>query len=117
MALACGTDAVFALPAAWAARDAEHFALGGVALLKGMGVDAISFGVEQSDLPLLRACARLREFLRTGVPYSAALSASAQERIPGAAAVLSSPNATLAVCYLRAMIRLNADMEVIPVPR
>ena len=129
MALACGADAVFALPAAWAARDAEHFALGGVALLKGMGVDAISFGVEQADLPLLRACARLleepdaafrarlRELLSTGLPYPAALSAAAQERIPGAEAVLSSPNATLAVCYLRAMLRLHADMEVIPVPR
>ena len=129
MALACGADAVFALPAVWAARDAEHFALSGVVLLKGMGVDAISFGVEQNDLPLLRACAslleepdaafrtRLRELLGAGCPYPAALSAVVQERIPGAEAVLSSPNATLAVCYLRAMIRLNAEMEVIPVPR
>lgn len=44
MALYCGADAVFALPAVWAVRDAEHFALGGVALLDGLGVDAISFG-------------------------------------------------------------------------
>ena len=129
MALACGADVVFALPAAWAARDAEHFALGGVALLKAMGAQAISFGVEQDNLPLLRACARLLEqpddafraclhnFMTTGLPYPVALSAAVQDRIPGAEAVLSSPNATLAVCYLRAMLRLGADMEVIPVPR
>ena len=36
MALAAGADAVFALPAAWSVRDAEHFALGGVALLAGL---------------------------------------------------------------------------------
>ena len=32
MALSAGADAVFALPAAWAVRDAEHFALGGVSI-------------------------------------------------------------------------------------
>lgn len=123
MALACGADAVFALPACWAVRDAEHFALGGVALMKGLGVDSISFGAEEADASRLAACAQqleqpdaaftaaLRQGLDAGLPYPAALSAAMGDEL------LSSPNNTLAVCYLRAMQRLKADFAVYPVPR
>lgn len=129
MALLCGADAVFALPAAWAVRDAEHFALGGVALLQALGVDAISFGAETADLPLLRACAdllahptaafhtALHEQLQAGLPYPAAMERAALAVLPGAGAVLASPNNTLAVCYLRAMMKLGCTMEVHPVAR
>ena len=48
-------DAVILLPALWSVRDAEHFALGGVHLLTGLGCDALSFGAETADLPLLQA--------------------------------------------------------------
>ena len=61
MALECGADAVFALPACWAVRDAEHFALGGVDLLHELGCDAISFGAECAEHPLLHSCAALLE--------------------------------------------------------
>lgn len=123
MALACGADAVFALPACWAVRDGEHFALGGVALLKCLGVDSISFGAETADADRLAACARrleqpdaaftaaLRHGLDAGLPYPAALSAAMEDD------VLSSPNNTLAVCYLRAMQQLKANFAVHPVPR
>lgn len=129
MALENGADAVFALPACWAVRDAEHFALGGVTLLQGLGVDAISFGAETADLDKLTACARmleqpdaafaasLRRRMDSGLPYPAALSAAMEEALPGAGALLASPNNTLAVCYLRAMLRLNAQMDVYPIPR
>ena len=129
MALENGADAVFALPACWAVRDAEHFALGGVALLKGLGVHAISFGAETADAKALAACARLleqpapaltqalRRHMDGGAPYPAALSAAMTEVLPGAGALLASPNNTLAVCYLRAMLRLNAPMEAYPIPR
>ena len=55
MALQNGADAVILLPALWSVRDAEHFALGGVHLLTGLGCDALSFGAETADLPLLQA--------------------------------------------------------------
>ena len=61
MALSAGADAVFALPAAWAVRDAEHFALGGISILTGLGCDAISFGTESTDLSALQTAARLLE--------------------------------------------------------
>ena len=129
MALASGADAVFSLPACWAVRDAEHFALGGVALLHSLGCNAISFGAETADLSALTACAHmldqpdaafsaaLRRLMDTGLPYPAAVSAAMAEVLPQAGAVLSSPNNTLAVCYLRAMLRLNANMEIHPIPR
>lgn len=129
MALSCGADAVFALPVCWAVRDAEHFALGGVALLQALACNAISFGAETADLPTLTACARMMEqpdaafsaalqrHMSSGLSYPAALSAAMAEHLPEAGAVLASPNNTLAVCYLRAMLRLNAQMDVFPIPR
>lgn len=129
MALRCGADAVFALPAAWAVRDAEHFALGGVTLLNALGADAISFGAEEASITRLSSCAQLleapdapfsaalRQRMTAGLPYPAALAEAAEARIPGAGALLASPNNTLAICYLRAMLQLGADMEACPIPR
>ena len=129
MALSAGADAVFALPVQWAVRDAEHFALGGVFILAGLGCDAISFGAETAQLPLLQEAAQLLESpddgfaagvqscLAEGMPYPAAVSAAMEAALPGSGAVLASPNNTLAVCYLRAMTRLGAKMEAVPVQR
>lgn len=129
MALRCGADAVIALPAFWAVRDAEHFALGGVSLLKQMGVHAISFGAETAVLPLLRDTAIMLErssadfdaavqrHLDAGLSYPFAVAEAAEERARGARSLLSSPNNTLGICYLRAMERLQADMEVYPIQR
>ncbi len=129
MALSAGADAVFALPAVWAVRDAEHFALGGVSILAGLGCDAISFGTENIELSALQSAARLLEQpdaafeagvqsrLAEGLPYPAALSAAMEAALPGCGDLLANPNSTLAVCYLRAMLRLGADMEAVPVQR
>ena len=127
MALQNGADAVILLPALWSVRDAEHFALGGVHLLTGLGCDALSFGAETADLPLLRAAvdalespdlsAAIQPHLSAGLPYPAALSAAMAEVAPAAARVLQSPNNTLGVCYLRALRRLGASLNVYPIAR
>ena len=129
MALSAGADAVFALPAAWAVRDAEHFALGGTAILGGLGCDVISFGTETTDLVCLQQAARLLEQpgaafqsdvqtrMAEGIPYPAAVSAAMEASLPGCGALLAQPNSTLAICYLRALRRLNTSMEVVPVQR
>ena len=129
MALSAGADAVFALPSAWAVRDAEHFALGGVGILSGLGCDAISFGTEDTDLTALRTAAQLLEApdetfsadvrtrMTAGLPYPAALSAALEAAHPGCGALLEKPNSTLAVCYLRALRRLGSSMDVVPVQR
>ena len=129
MALQCGADAVFALPAAWAVRDAEHFALGGVSILACLGCDAISFGTEVVDIAKLQeaAClleqpddafrASLQALLDSGTPHPAALSAAMEAMLPGCDTLLNTPNSTLAVCYLRAMLRMGCNMDVVPVQR
>jgi len=129
MALLNGADAVIALPAMWSVRDAEHFALGGVRLLQGIGCDAISFGCETDDLPLLQRTARMLEDptpamlaaihgrLDHGLGYPAAVAAALKVVMPDAEALLSSPNNTLAIAYLRAMERLGASMDAVPVRR
>lgn len=129
MALKCGADAVFLLPALWAVRDAEHFALAGVSLLKCLGCDAISFGVETGDLMKLQVVASvledepdifregLRGALDKGLAHPQAISEAANVVIPGAMDVLREPNNTLAICYLRALHRLNSTMLPVPVQR
>lgn len=129
MALSAGADAVFALPAAWAVRNAEHFALGGAAILSGLGCDAISFGAEVADLSLMRRAAALLEQpdasfqadvqarMREGLAHPAAMSAAMEAALPGCGTLLTQPNSTLAVCYLRALLRLDANMDVVPVQR
>lgn len=128
-ALAAGADAVFALPVTWAVRDAENYALGAVSLLAGLGATHLAFGAEEPDLSRLRAAAdllddppegftrALKAALSAGAGYPAALSQAAESALPGAGALLSAPNNTLAVCYLRAIRRLKAALEPVVVPR
>ena len=129
MALEGGADAVFALPVAWSLRDAEHFALGGVSLLNGLGCSMLSFGCETPCADLLSQTASLLEsppesmlddlhtFLAEGLPYPAALARAAGRFDPACSSVLSSPNNTLAVCYLRQLMRLGSSMVPLCIPR
>ena len=127
MALMHGADIVFALPCCWAVRDAERFALGGVRLLQLLGADAISFGAETAEPALLakaagllesgEVAAALQQAMSSGLSYPAALQKAVRAVSPDAAALLASPNNTLALCYLRAMRHLHADMEVFPIAR
>ena len=128
-ALLGGADAVFGLPAAWVCRDAEHYALGAVATLGGLGATHLAFGAESSDLSGLKRLAemleappasfreKLREELAAGRGYPAAQAAAAEGVMPGAGSILGSPNNILAVCYLRAIRRLGARMTPLAIPR
>ena len=129
MALRCGVDAVFELPALYAVRPAEIFARGGVAILDGLGVDALSFGCETEDLGLLRAIAQLRaeeppaltEALRQrldrGETHARAWGEAAAEYLGVAPELLNRPNAILAAEYLRALAAQDARMEPCAVRR
>ena len=58
-ALECGADLVVELPLPWCCSSAREFAAGGVAIAKGLGVDALAFSAE-SDPDTLYAVARER---------------------------------------------------------
>ena len=66
-ALRCGADAVFELPALFAIRSADAFARGGVGVLGGLGVDALSFGSELMDLSLIEKLADIHKKEPTSV--------------------------------------------------
>ncbi|MBQ8087591.1 MAG: nucleotidyltransferase family protein, partial [Clostridia bacterium] len=129
MALLCGADAVFELPALFAVRSAEGFATGGVGVLAGLGVDVLSFGSECADIGALTALAQLRnhesaEFtealralLAQGMTYSRAWGQTAAEALHLPAELIAQPNVALGIEYLRAIAALPAPMEAIAIPR
>ena len=128
-ALESGADAVFSLPVLWTLRDAEHYALGAVSMLSGLGVTHLAFGAEAAEPSLLSAAAdllespsccfeqALREKLSAGAGYPAALSAALSAALPEAAGLLDQPNNTLAVCYLRAIRRLKLSLRPVIIHR
>lgn len=129
LALEAGADAVFSLPVLWTVRDAEHYALGAVSLLSSLGVTDLAFGAETADESLLLRAAGLlenpspafsaflKEKLSSGAGYPAALSAAFSSVLPEAEGLLDQPNNILAVCYLRAIQRLDLSLRPVIIPR
>jgi len=129
MALRCGADAVFELPALFAVRTADVFALGGVAVLGGLGVDVLSFGSETADRDLLMKLAEVRESepeavaeavrrnLDLGMAHARAWGCAASEYLGVSAEMLNSPNMILGAEYIRAIRKLGLSMEISPVER
>ncbi len=124
MALAGGGDLVLENPLPFAMASAERFAEGGVGILQALGcVDTLSFGSECGDIAALGRLATLtktdayqsalRTALGDGIPYAAAGEKAAllcgEDRL---AALLSSPNNTLGLEYIRATERLGADFTL-----
>ena len=129
MALSCGADAVFELPAMFAVRSADAFARGGVHILADLGVDLLSFGSETEDMALLRDLAalraeepeplslRIREKLDAGMSHARARGEAVGEYLGMDPRRLNQPNLILAAEYLRAMKRRCPDMEALAVRR
>ena len=129
MALSCGADAVFELPALFAVRTADAFARGGVALLEGLGVDALSFGSEIGEIDLLERLVdihnnepesvslRIQQKLDEGKSHARARGEAVAEALGLDPEALNRPNAVLAVEYLRAIDALGARMRPVAVPR
>ena len=129
MAVSCGADLVLELPTVWAMSTAERFAQGGVDILTRTGVvTELVFGSECGDLAGLRRAAGCLE----GPEFTASLASlpedgrtfaarrqTALATLLGAeeAALLASPNNTLAVEYLRAIRRLGSPLTARTVRR
>ena len=129
MALACGVDAVFELPALFAVRAADAFARGGVAILAGVGCDALSFGCETGDMDLLNALADLgerepeavsrsiREKLDAGMSHARARGEAVGEYLGVAPEAVNRPNLALACEYMRAIRAGGYALRPVAVPR
>lgn len=130
MALQAGVDAVFELPAFYALQSADWFAYGGVSVLHGLGLDALSFGSEIADVDELTRMGELhagedeavRVELRRGLdaglshPKAHALALEAVHGT-GSAAAAGQPNAVLALMYLRWLKQLGSAMTPVVVHR
>ena len=129
-ALEAGCDLVLELPCAFAVRDAEHFALGGVSALTRLGfVTHLSFGAEDGLDALMPAAALLdaptpafQEALRGALARGASFAAAQGEALGACLGGLGKapwekPNNILALCYLRALRRLESPLLPLPVRR
>ena len=129
MAVRCGADLVLELPTVWAMSTAERFAQGGVDILTRTGVvTELVFGSECGDLAGLHRAAdclespdftaSLASLPEDGRTFAARRQA-ALAALLGAeeAALLASPNNTLAVEYLRAIRRLGSPLAARTVRR
>lgn len=124
-AVMCGADVVIDLPTPWAMATAETFARGSIGLLQSFGIDAVSFGCENDDADLLTACSKklredetgllIKSFTAGGMSYPEAVSRVLSEIIgEKAGELVSSPNNTLAVEYIR---QLSDNIRLLPVKR
>lgn len=123
-AVACGADLILELPLPYAMATAERFSYGALSILGKLGcVDVLSFGSECGDVELLIKAAQAvlspycseytKTLLTKGITYARARQKSV-EKLYGmeVANVLTSPNNTLAVEYLRQIILQN--LKIVP---
>ncbi len=123
-----GADLVIDLPVPWALGSAESFARGSISLLSAFGIELLSFGSESDDKELLYLCAKasddekvasnIKTLMSDGLSYPSALSKAAGE-IYGEEAkeLMSLPNSTLAVEYIRQLETYSPDCDILPIKR
>lgn len=110
-----GIDIVFELPCTSSLKNAEGFAFGAIEIFKNLEcVDALSFGSECENIEILKETAKaceafsnsddLKRLLENGFSYPSAMqkliTENHGEKIGN---VISSPNNTLAIEYIKAL--------------
>ncbi len=129
MALMCGADAVFELPALFAVRTADVFARGGVGILGSLGADVLSFGSETEDIALLNRLAQMKisepeavslhvkQGLDQGMSHARAWGTAAAGYLGVEPELLNAPNLILGVEYIRAILENGFGMAFCPILR
>ncbi len=128
-AVKCGADLVVELPLPWATGTAQTFARGAVGIAKALGnVDMLSFGCENSDLPVLEGMAdavyspEYEQLISSALSQNltfASIRQSVVSQLCGeeAAALLEKPNNILAVEYIAAAKAMGCGFEYNAVTR
>jgi len=124
-AVACGADLVLELPTLFALRSAEGFAYGAVRVLHSLGIDVLSFGSETHDILELKKVSdvlleepgwykeKLKENLDKGASFPVSRSKAISEYLnnPGINMLMTGSNAILGLEYLKALGRLNSEIQ------
>lgn len=141
MALSCGADFVFELPATFSCASAEYFASAGISLLSSLGfVDGLCFGAECGELSLLKKIAdvladspaeleqKIHAFVSEGMSYPKAREQALKLACPDLygtscqtthtfSEIFSSPNNILAIEYLKALAKEHSTLEPLCIRR
>lgn len=124
-ALKGGADVVIELPAVWAVSSAQRFAQGGCDIIKALSsVDRVYFGSECGDINTLKKVAnatldehvseKLKEYMNEGDYYPVALTKAVEKAFGKEYAdTLSSPNNTLAIEYIKALMDSRIEVRTI----
>lgn len=124
-ALKGGADIVIELPAVWAVSSAQRFAYAGCEIIKALGcVDRVYFGSESGDAnALTKACdatldLKVNEitnmYMSQGDYYPSALEKAVAEVFGrNTADILSSPNNTLGIEYIKSLRDSSIEIRTI----
>lgn len=128
VAILCGADVVIELPVPYVLSSAERFAFGAVSILERLGcVSKISFGAEDCDVSKLYEIAKLllsgaldsdiAVECSTGISYAAARERALAKVNPLFAEFIKKPNNILAIEYIKALLKINSEIEPIAIVR
>ena len=131
-ALKAGASLVIELPVCYATASAETFAFGAVSILDKLGcVDAICFGSECGSIKNLQLISKiltdepaeykeaLKFYLKAGNSYPLARQNAMTDYFNSdiATPILAQPNNILGIEYLKALYRMDSDMEPFTITR
>ncbi len=125
LALQAGADVVVELPVHAVIQAGQQFAEGGLAVLAGLGVDALAFGTEDDQVDYM-ALAQQRQDAEKRVPradsvfqdysrpYASQLAALYADEV---GQPMTAPNQMLALAYAEANRNLGTPLELYPIRR
>ncbi len=132
-AVIAGANAVLELPCIYACSNAENFATGAIKIFKALNISTIAFGIENTNLELLQKIAKLKHEnserfqtafkneIQNGINYNTALKRSIAKLIGDDDGeifeVLCKPNNILAIEYLTAILKLEANISPVAITR
>lgn len=132
MALRSGAAAILELPVCYATGSAEYFAKGAISILHALGcVSSICFGSECGTIGQLEKIAAilsqepkeyqkiLQDYIKLGYSFPAAREKALAEytKDEKLAAILSKPNNTLGIEYIKALLQLNSRITPYTIQR
>ena len=118
-------DIVLELPFLYATQSADIFAKGAITILNKIGIDTLVFGTETDNIDNLKKMAQVqlndknydnlvKEYLNKGINYPTALSKAIKNTL---GVEINKPNDLLALSYIKQVMLINKDIEVINIKR